>query len=739
MLVGVSQFDLGCGGIQIQTYNHISNSHHDYVIFADAPGCMEKDFKALPNVKEIVYCHDYQIPAEAEKREVAIFLHHTINHTVRKSIEGFDNIPVAVFHHCAWVPRYNASLVQGIITTSDYNFGLMYQNESFKGREIQKVHLSLNTALYDSILKDVKPEEIRKKWKIPAKAFVIGRVGRLEPGKCPEDAVVAAGNLKRCCNKKLFFIIAGALSTLQGPEYITSLKSLAEREGLTKKDILFTGEISEHDKIELLSTFDLYLYPTRYEGYCMAFLEAMYCQLPIVSYNNFANSETIEAGGICVPDGNINALVETAERLIDAVDERKKMGEAGKAIVSQRNGIKNFAEAVDTVLDMTYKHAQEKPALPPPAPPPPPEPEPIPEPDLVVVAPPPLNILQIAWGLVDEMESTPEHLQLVHLTRAGHTVQFFCTTSQGKNEVEGAKINRTTTFNPDLLTSKPDVVHLHHVDNPLSIQALKWAKEQCIPVVMNIHDWDSNLSNFGKVSQFIVFSQKEYDHRVKEIMAMGSQISLIPNGIDISRYTAETPQESSVFTVLFVGQLFGWKGINRVVLTAEWMRKYHPDKKINWQIVGHVRGEEQQLGAFIKAHGLEDIVQVFAASHGERKFSDLIKHYQGCDAFYLPTERDCYPTTILEAMACSKPVIATTVGGIANQIDHDVTGSHLYPPSGTIIEDAGSLISTLYTNKTLRERMGFAGRAKVERENDIRNTIQEYIKIYRRLSCNSQM
>ena len=52
--------------------------------------------------------------------------------------------------------------------------------------------------------------------------------------------------------------------------------------------------------------------------------------------------------------------------------------------------------------------------------------------------------------------------------------------------------------------------------------------------------------------------------------------------------------------------------------------------------------------------------------------------YRAADVYAHPAIQDTFPTTALEAMACGVPVVATSVGGIPEQVREGVTG-HLIP------------------------------------------------------------
>ena len=54
--------------------------------------------------------------------------------------------------------------------------------------------------------------------------------------------------------------------------------------------------------------------------------------------------------------------------------------------------------------------------------------------------------------------------------------------------------------------------------------------------------------------------------------------------------------------------------------------------------------------------------------------NDMVKFYALADIFVLPTLGDNFPLTVLEAMACRVPIVATSVGGIPEIIEDGVSG-----------------------------------------------------------------
>ncbi len=95
------------------------------------------------------------------------------------------------------------------------------------------------------------------------------------------------------------------------------------------------------------------------------------------------------------------------------------------------------------------------------------------------------------------------------------------------------------------------------------------------------------------------------------------------------------------------------------------------------------------------------------------------------DIFVLPSHFEGLPMSIIEAMLCGLPVVATNIRGPREQVEDGVTG--LLVPKG----DAAALRAALHhlaTDKALRARMAEAGRAKAlsafDEKTVLRHTLQ---------------
>lgn len=83
-----------------------------------------------------------------------------------------------------------------------------------------------------------------------------------------------------------------------------------------------------------------------------------------------------------------------------------------------------------------------------------------------------------------------------------------------------------------------------------------------------------------------------------------------------------------------------------------------------------------------------------------------------------------------EAMACGKPVIASRVGGLPDQIVDGFNGFLVPPRNPKAIADR---ILYLLENPSEMRRMGLNGRVLAEREFDIEKRVDRVVRLYKAL------
>lgn len=106
-----------------------------------------------------------------------------------------------------------------------------------------------------------------------------------------------------------------------------------------------------------------------------------------------------------------------------------------------------------------------------------------------------------------------------------------------------------------------------------------------------------------------------------------------------------------------------------------------------------------------------------------------------CDALVLPSRREGLGVAALEAMACGLPVVASHVGGLAELVGDGETGLLVAPEDPAALATA---IARLEKDAELRERLGSAGRRRVEEGHLPEQMCEAYEQLYRRVLSEAQ-
>lgn len=126
----------------------------------------------------------------------------------------------------------------------------------------------------------------------------------------------------------------------------------------------------------------------------------------------------------------------------------------------------------------------------------------------------------------------------------------------------------------------------------------------------------------------------------------------------------------------------------------------------------------------------EEIARLGVAEH-VRRFpfgGDPTPALRALDLFVLPSLWEAFPIATLEAMACGLPVLATSVGGVAEQVVDGVTGRVIAPGDPALL--TATLADALSDPVRLRE-WGDAARRRVDERYTIDLVVQETIALYR--------
>jgi len=313
---------------------------------------------------------------------------------------------------------------------------------------------------------------------------------------------------------------------------------------------------------------------------------------------------------------------------------------------------------------------------------------------------------------------------------------------------------------------KPDIAHVHSIRHHLTKSILSEIRRRNIPVVWTLHDYKElcpNTSFFngknicekcfgGKYSNIIwnkckkgslaaslityieakINSNPKYEKCVDLYLSPSKflrnkfieygynpkKIIHIPNFMDLDEFNPHYNFESYI---LFIGRLEREKGL--VTLIKGFANSKKKNNSLKLKIAG-TGSMEDELKSYVKQKTFINIE--FVGFKQGRELEDLTKKAK---AIIIPSEwYENYPYAGLEAMAYGKPIIASRIGGIPEQVEDGVTGFLFEPFNENDLAEKIDLLNNL--SKEEIAKMGRRARGKVEKVNDKETYLKKILEIY---------
>jgi len=367
------------------------------------------------------------------------------------------------------------------------------------------------------------------------------------------------------------------------------------------------------------------------------------------------------------------------------------------------------------------------------------------------------------------------------LVAAGHQVLVVCTTqrkeSAGEGVWQGVAVHRiysdyherwrawVSLYNPTCVRAlhsilvhwKPDVVHAHNIHTHLSYASLKEAKKTGARVFLTAHD--VMLVQYGKYDpnerwwktvlrlrlrynplrnvciryyiRFVdqVFSVSAAVERVLREYAVPSAV--LHNGIAVEAWKQSTDIKQQFITehglmgkpiLLFGGRISPAKGGSVIVEVLNCVRESVPETTL--LLLGKETAYTQALQKKAEALGMPNALVCTGWLAGEK----LQAAYWSANVVLVPSlYLDPLPTVVLEAMACSKPVVGTPLGGLPEMVVNGTTGYVVDPHN---VERFAGAITSLLQDSALATKMGRAGYERVVTEFTLERHVQKLHTLY---------
>ncbi len=284
---------------------------------------------------------------------------------------------------------------------------------------------------------------------------------------------------------------------------------------------------------------------------------------------------------------------------------------------------------------------------------------------------------------------------------------------------------------------RPDVVHAHDPHGvAMAGLALSMSTQPSQPPLVasrrvDFHLKGSSLSRwkYRQVDCFICASEA-----IRQILLAdgvpAERTVTVHEGIDLDRVASAPPARlheelwlpHQAPIVGNVAALVPHKGQRHLIEAAALVVRQVPDARFVIAGEGELR---QALERQIKEHHLEKHVLLA----GFRP--DVLSVHKAFDLFVMSSVTEGLGTSLLDAMACAKPVVATTAGGIPEVVADGETGLLVPPRDHHALADA---IVRLLNDPALRRRLGEAGLARVREHFTADRMVRDTLRVYARVA-----
>ncbi len=360
----LSDYLEGYGYFIYESFKNITEQHpeHEFIFIFDRP--YDERFIFSSNIIPVVagpparhpllwkYWYDVRIPAILKKYKADVFV----------SADGFcsltSKLPQCIvvhdlaflhypqhikkshlFFYKKYTPRF-LNKAASIATVSGFT-----KKDIIKHYKIPEKKIDI---VYSASKKDFHPasEEIQKSIR---QKFTDGKefflyVGAIHPRKNLINLLKAFSIFKKRLKSEMKLVLAGRLAW-KYDSFVENLKTYKYRD-----DVVLLGYQDEKELVNIIGSAYLLVYPSLFEGFGVPVLEAMRCNVPVLTSANSAMQEIAEEAALYADANNHEDIGDKMMRIYKDENLRKELIEKGKTIVQQYSWKKTAELLWQTIL-----------------------------------------------------------------------------------------------------------------------------------------------------------------------------------------------------------------------------------------------------------------------------------------------------------------------------------------------------------------------------------------------------
>lgn len=282
-------------------------------------------------------------------------------------------------------------------------------------------------------------------------------------------------------------------------------------------------------------------------------------------------------------------------------------------------------------------------------------------------------------------------------------------------------------------TFKPDIVHAHYATS----YGLLGVRSGFHPLIISV--WGSDIFEFPRKSilhRLLVFNNLKNADSIfstSEIMKeevlhyVNKEVAVTPFGVDVNEFSPTKVESLFTGNPKVIGTIKSLEqnyGIDTLIKAFALLKK-KTAHDIKLLICGDGT-KAQELKKLAAESGYADDI-LFTGRIDQQEVS---RYHNMIDIFVNVSLQESFGVAVVEAMACEKPVVVTSVGGLKEVVEENVCG--VFVPTANV-EKTANAIRGLLDDPAKAKRMGEAGRIRVLRKYDWKKNLDDIEKLYKKI------
>ncbi len=217
-----------------------------------------------------------------------------------------------------------------------------------------------------------------------------------------------------------------------------------------------------------------------------------------------------------------------------------------------------------------------------------------------------------------------------------------------------------------------------------------------------------------------------------ELFSLEREFTIIPNCIDINKFSSESTTKVEENIILYFGTLIRKKGLLELPLIFN--EVYKKNNKAKLIVIGRDASDiiSGNHSTWAMMQSLFDVTALKNVNYiGSVAYDEIKAHVSSASVCVFPTFAEALPISWIEAMALEKAIVASDIGWAAEIIGDSVEGFLVHPKNHNLFADR---ILELLDNQKLRNQFGIEARKKVVQKFSIDVVAKQSADFYKKIS-----